>query len=191
VGRRTGLLPAGRGAFYPSCVRGFGKKRSAVPLPPLKIALQLVERALQEEFPFRAVVADSFYGEDRVLRRGLRKLSVSYVLALKPSHAWWLTFDIAGTLQEVAHEAGWASTERPGQWVPITRTFRDGSTQDWWALEIVAGPYGPDKTERAIVATTDPQELPDATTWYLVTNLPAPTTVLPRSPHSLQRAWKK
>jgi len=42
-------------------------------------------------------------------------------------------------------------------------------------LEIVAGPYGPDKTERAVVATTDPQTLPDLTTWYLVTNLPAPT----------------
>ncbi len=63
-----------------------------------------------------------------------------------------------------------------GSRVRITRTFRDGSTQDWWALEIVAGPYGSDKTERAVVATTDPQTLPDLTTWYLVTNLPAPTT---------------
>src|SRR6266487_2025713 len=63
-----------------------------------------------------------------------------------------------------------------GSRVRITRTFRDGSTQDWWALGIVAGPYGSDKTERAVVATTDPQTLPDLTTWYLVTNLPAPTT---------------
>ena len=39
----------------------------------------------------------------------------------------------------------------------------------------MAGPYGPDKTERAVVATTDPQTLPDLTTWYLVTNLPAPS----------------
>jgi hypothetical protein len=39
----------------------------------------------------------------------------------------------------------------------------------------VAGPYGPEKKERAVVATTDPQTLPDLTTWYLVTNLPAPT----------------
>ncbi len=75
----------------------------------------------------------------------------------------------------LAHEAGWESAKHPGQWVPITRTFRDGSTQQWWALEIVAGPYGPDKAERAVVATTDPQTLPDLTTWYLVTNLPAPT----------------
>ncbi len=67
------------------------------------------------------------------------------------------------------------SAKHPGKWIPVTRTFRDGSTQQWWVLEIMAGPYGPDKTERAVVATTDPQTLPDLTTWYLVTNLPAPT----------------
>lgn len=139
-----------------------------------KIALQLVERALQEGIPFRAVVADSFYGEDRGVRRGLRELQVPYVMALKPSHAWWHPEDVAGTLQDVAHEAGWVSAQQPGQWVRVTRSFRDGSTQEWWALEIVAGPYGPDKTERAIVATTDPESLPDLSTWYLVTNLPAP-----------------
>jgi len=141
----------------------------------LTIALQLVQQALQERWPFRAMVADSFYGEDRGLRGGLRKLSVPYVMALKPSHAWWHPEDVAGSLQEVAREAGWVSCQQPGQWVRISRTFRDGSTQDWWAVEVVAGPYGPAKVERAVVATTDPQTLPDATTWYLVTNLPAPT----------------
>jgi len=82
--------------------------------------------------------------------------------------------NVAGSVQDVAREAGWVSAEQPGQWVRIPRTFRDGSTQDWWAVEIVAGPYGPEKMERAVVATTDPQTLPDLTTWDLVTNLPAP-----------------
>lgn len=126
----------------------------------LKIALQLVERALQAGISFRAVVADSLYGEDRGFRSGLRELKQPYVLALKPSHAWWHPEEVAGTLQDVAHEAGWESAHQPGKWVRITRTFRDGSTQDWWAVEIVA--------------TTDPQTLPDLSTWYLVTNLPAP-----------------
>jgi SRSO17 transposase len=156
----------------------------------LKIALELVKQAIQEQIPFRAMVADSFYGEDRGLKLGLRKLGVPYVMALKPSHAWWHPEDVAGTLQDVAHEAGWVSAEQPGQWVRITRTFRDGSTQDWWAVEIVAGPYGPEKKERAIVATTDPQTLPDLSTWYLVTNLPAPTerpgSEQPFPPASLQ-----
>jgi DDE superfamily endonuclease len=141
----------------------------------LKIALQLVQQAIEQAWPFRAVVADNFYGEDRGLRGGLRQLGVPYVMALKPSHAWWHPEEVAGTLQDVAREAGWQCAEQPGKWVQVTRTFRDGSTQDWWALEVVAGPYGPDKTERAIVASTDPLTLPDATTWYLVTNLPAPS----------------
>jgi SRSO17 transposase len=141
----------------------------------LKIALQLVQQAIEQGWLFRAVVADNFYGEDRGLKSGLREWKVPYVMALKPSHAWYHPQDVAGTLQDVAHEAGWVSSEQPGQWVRITRTFRDGSTQDWWALEIVAGPYGPDKKERAIVASTDPKTLPDHSTWYLVTNLPAPT----------------
>jgi SRSO17 transposase len=156
----------------------------------LTIALQLVQQALQERWPFRAMVADSFYGEDRGLKSGLRKLAVPYVMALKPSHAWWHPQDVAGSLQEVAREAGWVSCEQPGRWVRITRTFRDGSTQEWWAVEVVAGPYGPATVERAVVATTDPQTLPDATTWYLVTNLPAPsegpTTEQLVAPASLQ-----
>jgi len=139
-----------------------------------KIALQLVQQALQQAWPFRAVVADSLYGEDRGLREGLRRLKVPYVLALNPSHAWWHPESVPGSLQEVARAAGWVSAEQSGRWVAISRTFRDGSIQEWWAVEVVAGPYGPDKQERAIVATTDPQMLPDLTTWYLVTNLTAP-----------------
>lgn len=156
----------------------------------LKIALQLVQQAVEQGWPLRAVVADNFYGEDRGLKSGLRKLNVPYVMALKPSHAWYHPKEMAGTLQDVAHEAGWVSSEQPGQWTPITRTFRDGSTQDWWALEVVAGPYGKDKVERAVVATTDPLTLPDASTWYLVTNLPAPTecpqTEQPFAPANLE-----
>jgi SRSO17 transposase len=143
----------------------------------LKIALQLVNRAMEVGIPFRAVVADSFYGEDRSLRQELRALLRAYVLALKPSHDWWHPEGTPGSLQEVARAAGWKSAHESGQWVKVERTFRDGSKQTWWALEVKAGPYGPDKTERAVIATTDPKTLPDTSTWYLVTNLPAPGSV--------------
>src|SRR5436190_261590 len=140
----------------------------------LKIALQLVNRAMEVGIPFRAVVADSFYGEDYSLRQELRALQKAYVLALKPSHNWWHAEATLGSLQEVAQAAGWKRADQPGQWVKVERTFRDGSKQTWWALQVKAGPYGPDKTERAVIATTDPATLPDTSTWYLVTNLPAP-----------------
>jgi SRSO17 transposase len=140
----------------------------------LKIGVELVRRAAHVPMPFRAVVADSFYGEDRGFRQGLRGLQVGYVLALGPSHAWWHPETEIGSFQEAAQEAGWERAEKPGQWVKVTRTFRDGSSQDWWALELDIRPFGPDKQERVIVATTDPVTLPALTTFYLITNLPAP-----------------
>ncbi len=139
----------------------------------LKIAVELVRHAVQVPIAFRAVVADSFYGEDRGFRQGLRDLKVGYVLALKPSHAWWHPEAEIGTFQEAAKACGWECAERSGRWVKVTRTFRDGSSQDWWALELDIRPYGPDKQERVIIATTDPATLPDLTTFYLITNLPA------------------
>jgi SRSO17 transposase len=55
----------------------------------LKIARELVEHAVEEGIPFRALVADSFYGEDEDLKWALREMNIGYVLALKPSHSWW------------------------------------------------------------------------------------------------------
>jgi hypothetical protein len=40
-------------------------------------------------------------------------------------------------------------------------------------LEAEGGPYGRGKAVRLVIATTEPATLPEATTWYLVTNLPA------------------
>lgn len=37
-------------------------------------------------------------------------------------------------------------------------------------------PFGVEKQRRLVVATTDPSRLPELTTWYLVTNLPAPSS---------------
>ena len=55
----------------------------------LEIARRLVERSVVDGVPFRAVVADSFYGEDEGFRQALSGLGVGYVLALKESHWWW------------------------------------------------------------------------------------------------------
>jgi SRSO17 transposase len=140
----------------------------------LKLAVELVRRALEAGFTFRAVVADSFYGEDRGVRQGLRDLKVGYVLALKPSHDWWHPEGSIGSLKEAAQAARWQDVGHPGAWVKVVRTFRDGSQADWWVLEVVAGPYGPHKQQRAVIVTTDPVTLPDPSTMYLITNLPHP-----------------
>jgi len=142
----------------------------------LALALELVDAAVQATVPFRAVVADCFYGEDEAVKRGLRERGLGYVLALKPSHAWWHSVETIGSLAEVAAAGGWTDAATPGRWVRVIRRFGDGHTEDWWALEITVGPYGGERMQRAVVVTTDPARLPERTTWYLVTNLPAPGT---------------
>jgi SRSO17 transposase len=120
------------------------------------------------------VVADSFYGADEPLRQGLRARGLGYVLALRPSHCWWHLEGTIGSLQEAVDAAPWGGPEEPGAWIPVERGFRDGHTETWWVLEVEAGPYGPRKPQRVLVATTDPATLPTLSTWYVVTNLPAP-----------------
>jgi SRSO17 transposase len=142
----------------------------------LKIAWQLVEQAVQRNIPFKAVVADSFYGEDWSFKGALEEFSAGYVLALKPSHAWWHKEGEIGSPYEAAVVASqdWEGERRPGEWVKVTRRFRDGHEEAWWALEVDVGPYGPQRKWRSVVATTDPKELPDKATWYLTSNLPHP-----------------
>ena len=139
-----------------------------------QIAVELIARAVAEQWPCRAVVADAFYGEHETFHIGLHRLQVGFVVALKRSHAWWRPRDEVGSLLEVAVEARWDGPEQPGAWERVVRRFRDGHEEDWWALKVVARPYGPDKTHRAVVVTTDPQHLPTLTTWNLLTNLPTP-----------------
>jgi hypothetical protein len=153
-----------------------GGKKDPAFRTKLKIASELVERAVEVGVQFRAVVADSFYGEDEDFKGSLEELGVGYVLALKPSHAWWHKIGEIGSPYEAALAAKWEDAQHPGDWIKVVRSFRDGHDEAWWALEVDVGPYGPQRTRRAVVATTDPKELPDKATWYLVTNLPHPTS---------------
>lgn len=140
----------------------------------LKIALELVERSVAMGVPFRAVVADSFYGEDEDFKGALGGLGVGYVVALKESHSWWHKQGTIGALWEAALAAGWNNADDPGEWRGVIRTFRDGHKETWWALEVRAGPYSPENAQRALVVTTDPERLPRLGSWYLSTNLPVP-----------------
>jgi hypothetical protein len=177
----VGALWADERIYYPVDVEPYtpahwftrGKYDPAFRTKP-QIALALVVQAAAASLPFRAVVADCFYGEHDAFRLGLHNRDIGYVLALQPSHAWWHPIGTLGSLWEIADAAVWEEANHPGPWTRGARTFRDGHTETWWALEIVAGPYGPAKPTRAVVATTDPTTLPEASTWYLVTNLPAP-----------------
>jgi hypothetical protein len=150
-----------------------GKNDPAFRTKP-KIALELVERAVEMEIPFRAVVGDILYGEHRQFRRGLQSRGIPYVLAVKPSCSWYLsTGGGRETVRQVVEEYPWDGEAQPGAWIALEHSFRDGHTERWWALEPTRWPFDSKSDRRLVVATTDPATLPELTTFYLFTNLPA------------------
>ena len=139
-----------------------------------RLAVELVDAALDAGFSSRAVVADGSYGENATFEGALADAGLPYVLALKPSSGVWAPVEAAHTPAEAARELRWNGPDDPGDWTSIVRRFRDGHQETWWAADVRFGPYGPDKPVRVVVATTDPATPPPLTTWYLATNLPRP-----------------
>ncbi len=176
---------ADEGVYYPLAVEPYtpqqwfahGKADPAFRTKP-QIALELVDQAQAQDWPVRAVVADCLYGDHRGFTAGLQQRGVPYVVAHKPSHAWWAPVEAIGAVWEVAAQAGWKSPQQSGAWVGVERVFRDGHVESWWAVEGTAGPYGPERSRRLVIATPDPASLPEAATWYLETSLPLAAAAL-------------
>jgi SRSO17 transposase len=141
-----------------------------------QLAVGLVQVAQQAGIPFRAVVADCAYGDNPGFTQALGAAGVPFVLALKPRKGTWAPADRAHSPVEAASELGWRGPNRPGRWRRVTRRFRGGHTQTWWAADAQLGGWGPDRPHRLVVATTDPSSLPAMSTWYLLTNLPRPAS---------------
>jgi SRSO17 transposase len=140
-----------------------------------QLAVELVQAAQQAGVRFRAVVADCAYGDNPGFTEALGAAGVSYVLALKPRKGTWAPAEAAHTPTEAAGDLGWQGSSKPGRWQRVTRRFRDGHTEIWWAADAALGGWGPDRRLRLVVATTDPGSLPGHSTWYLLTNLSRPT----------------
>ena len=140
----------------------------------LVIGAELAVRARAQGFTFRAVVADSAYGDQDGFRAELAEAGLPFVMALRPHRGTWARAADAHTPVEAAWSLAWGGPDDPGDWEPVTRTFRDGHTETWWAADATLGGWGPDGVRRLVVATADPGTLPDKATWYLVTNLPRP-----------------
>jgi len=149
-----------------------GKQDPAFRTQP-QIARALVERARALGIPFRAVVADSAYGDNGELEDALASADIPHVLAHRGS------VSRGGAPADVAHRFAEAIGElRPSAWTRIRRCFRDGRTETWWAAELTFLCYGPRRALRAVVATTDRTTLPALSTWYLTTNLPLADALL-------------
>lgn len=172
--------------YYPLQVRPYtpaarlagGKQHPAFRTKP-QLALELVTAARAAGIPFRAVVADSLYGEHPEFKRVMWQADIPYVLAIKPSQVVWTPPPEPESPWEAADRLRWGErndVDHPGAWTAVVRRFHDGHEETWWAVDLRLGSYAPEYPTRLVVATADPRTLPDASTWYLVTNLPLPGT---------------
>src|SRR6266700_2104283 len=152
----------------------------------LAIGADLAVQAREAGFAFCAVVADCAYGDQDGFRAELAEAGLPFVMALRPHRGTWARDADAHTPVDAARALAWDGPDDPGDWRPVTRTFRDGHAETWWAADARLGGWGPDGARRLVVATADPGTLPPKATWYLVTSLPRPGG--PREADSPHRA---
>ncbi|CDS50558.1 Mobile element protein [Polaromonas sp. CG9_12] len=120
-------------------------------------------------------MADCFCVDNHALEAALLKRRLPHVLARHGAlgRGW--------APAEADHSFKDAAPSLPLRaWREVTRRFRDGHTERWWAAELTLLGYGPGRPVRAICATTDRRALPALSTWYLTTNLPAPLAEMVR-----------
>ena len=140
-----------------------------------QIALSLVEQAQAAGIPFCAIVADCFYGDNNALEMALLQRRLPHVLARRGALGrGWAPAEADHSFKDAARSLPLHA------WREVIRRFRDGHTERWWAAELTLFGYGPGRPVRAICATTDPLALPELSTWYLTTNMPAPLAEIVR-----------
>jgi DDE superfamily endonuclease len=140
----------------------------------LQIGAELVRRARTAGIAFRAVAADSAYGDQDGFRAELWQHDTPFVMALKPHHGTWAYGPDAHTPVDAARILAWGGPHDPGDWQQVERTFHDGHSETWYAADATLGAWGPDGSVRLVVVTKDPATLPGKATRYLATNLPRP-----------------
>jgi hypothetical protein len=109
----------------------------------LQIGADLAVRARDAGFAFRAVAADSAYGDQDGFRGELAEAGLPFVMALKPRRGTWAYGPDAHTPVDAARALAWGGPDDPGDWRPVTRTFRDGHAETWFAADATLGWWGP------------------------------------------------
>ena len=105
-------------------------------------------------FEFSLALGDSLYGESGSnFVSVLHELELPYVLAIRSNHAVWLPR---------------GQSVRSNRWRAYVRTFSDGQREQRYIREIV---YGKRRSTRYWQLTSDPETLPSASTWMVMTHV--------------------
>lgn len=120
-----------------------------------EIAAQMVREIKQMGFEIELVLADSLYGESESKFLGcLEELKLNFVVAIRRNHGVWLPK---------------GQTVRCNRWRKFDRTFSDKTQEVRYVREII---FGKKRSRRFWEVTTDPETMPENSTWYVMTEIP-------------------
>ncbi len=119
-----------------------------------EIAAVMMRELQSMGFRFNLVLADSLYGESgKNFIQVLNELNLNFLVAIRSNHARW----------------GIASTVKYSEWQRFKRVFSDLTTENRYIREIICGG---NQENRYWQITTDKEELPKNTTWYVMSKYP-------------------
>lgn len=119
-----------------------------------QIALELIHVLKELGVHFEVVLADSLYGESGDFIEGLLALKLRFVVAIRENH---------GVLLPPGHRVRYTT------WQAFDRPFSNGESETRWIREII---FGQRRDIRYYQITTDTEEQPPESTWFLMTNVP-------------------
>jgi SRSO17 transposase len=121
-----------------------------------QIAAGMIRQLQALGFHFDLVLADSLYGESKTnFVSVLEELQLPYILAIRSNHKEWMPPE-----QQTSY----------GEWIPFERVFTNGEHEQRYLREIV---YGTVRETRYWQITTDPDTLPQNSTWFVQSHAPA------------------
>lgn len=120
-----------------------------------QIAANMIRELQAMGFKFKLVLADSLYAEsDSNFLSVLCELQLDFVVAIRSNHGVWLPQG-----QRV----------RYNRWRPYNRIFSDGEQEKRYIREIV---FGLRHQIQYWQVTTNPETLPQNSTWFIMTKVP-------------------
>ena len=105
----------------------------------LTIGADLAAATRDAGFTFRAVAADCACGDQDGFRGELAEAGLPFVMALRPHRGIWAYGPGAHTPVDAVRTLAFGDPDHPGDWQPVTHTFRDGRTEIWWAVDATLG----------------------------------------------------
>jgi SRSO17 transposase len=120
-----------------------------------EIAAEIIRELKKIGFKFELVLADSLYGESNSnFVSILDEFELNYVVAIRSNHGVWMPLD---------------EKVRYNKWRKFNRLFSDGKTEGRYIREIV---FGTRTSKCYWQITTDPINLPESSTWWVMTKVP-------------------